>query len=68
MMKRLTKFLNLLKNLSNDFFDKETIYKKIFYLFYLSILFNLFILYIKYGNDIFNKYFFIQYKLLIQYI
>ena len=42
MMKRLTKFLNLLKNLSNDFFDKE--------------------------NDIFNKYFFIQYKLLIQYI
>ena len=36
MMKRLTKFLNLLKNLSDDFFDKETIYKKN----YLFILFK----------------------------
>jgi len=50
------------------FLIKKLYINKIFYLFYLSILFNLFILYIKYGNDIFNKYFFIQYKLLIQYI
>ena len=36
MMKRLTKFLNLLKNLSSEFFDKETAYKKNF----LFILFK----------------------------